>query len=114
MPDLQGSELAGELRSIRTGVLVLLMSGYGGPQFAERAAAAGVSEVLSKPLQIPPPASPLGSVASPGARDDCIDLRLRRLHGFIDTIVIVPRERLRCFARLARCLEYFLLQQRHT
>ncbi len=51
MPDLQGSELAGELRSIRAGVLVLVMSGYGGSQLAERAAAAGVRGVLSKPLQ---------------------------------------------------------------
>jgi CheY-like chemotaxis protein len=51
MPGLTGTELTRELRQVRPAVSVVLMSGYGGPQLAERAAAAGIREVLRKPLQ---------------------------------------------------------------
>jgi len=51
MPELPGTELAREIATIRPGVLILLMSGHGGPYLTERALAAGVSEVLRKPLQ---------------------------------------------------------------
>jgi signal transduction histidine kinase/ActR/RegA family two-component response regulator len=51
MPELPGTELAREISTIRPGALILLMSGHGGPYLAERAAAAGVGEVLRKPLQ---------------------------------------------------------------
>jgi signal transduction histidine kinase/CheY-like chemotaxis protein len=51
MPELPGTELAREISTIRPGALILLMSGHGGPHLAERAAAAGVGEVLRKPLQ---------------------------------------------------------------
>jgi CheY-like chemotaxis protein len=51
MPDLTGTELAREIRRLRTEVPVVLMSGYGGPALAARAAAAGVREVLRKPLE---------------------------------------------------------------
>jgi signal transduction histidine kinase len=51
MPDLLGTQLAAELTRLRPGLPVILMSGHGGPQLAERAGAAGVSEVLRKPLQ---------------------------------------------------------------
>jgi signal transduction histidine kinase/ActR/RegA family two-component response regulator len=51
MPELPGTELARELDKARPGVRILLMSGHGGAYLAERAGAAGVSDVLRKPLQ---------------------------------------------------------------
>jgi signal transduction histidine kinase/ActR/RegA family two-component response regulator len=51
MPGLTGTELTRELRQVRAEIPVVLMSGYGGAQLAERAAAAGILEVLRKPLQ---------------------------------------------------------------
>jgi nitrogen-specific signal transduction histidine kinase/CheY-like chemotaxis protein len=51
MPGLTGIELTRELRQLRSEIPVVLMSGYGGAQLAERAAAAAIPEVLRKPLQ---------------------------------------------------------------
>jgi PAS domain S-box-containing protein len=51
MPDLIGTELAREIRLVAPAVPIVLMSGYGGPQLAQRAAAIGINEVLRKPLQ---------------------------------------------------------------
>jgi signal transduction histidine kinase/CheY-like chemotaxis protein len=51
MPELPGTELAREISAIRSDALILLISGHGGPYLAERASAAGISEVLRKPLQ---------------------------------------------------------------
>jgi PAS domain S-box-containing protein len=50
MPEVTGSELAREIRRLRAELPVVLMSGYGGAPLAARAAAAGVREVLRKPL----------------------------------------------------------------
>jgi len=50
MPDMIGTELAREMLRIRPKIPVILMSGYGGAQLANRAAEAGVTEVLRKPL----------------------------------------------------------------
>jgi len=50
MPDLAGTELARELRQLRPGISIILMSGYSGTQLTERAQAAGVIDVLRKPL----------------------------------------------------------------
>jgi CheY-like chemotaxis protein len=50
MPDLTGTELAREIRRLRPEVSIILMSGYGGTQLNERAQAAGVIDVLRKPL----------------------------------------------------------------
>ena len=50
MPDLMGAELAQEIRQLRPGVPVLLMSGYQGPQLTALAQAAGVRDILHKPL----------------------------------------------------------------
>jgi PAS domain S-box-containing protein len=50
MPELTGAELARELRRLRPAIPVVLMSGYGGAPLAARAAAAGVRELLRKPL----------------------------------------------------------------
>jgi len=50
MPDLTGTELAREILQLRPDSSIILMSGYGGPQLRVRAQAAGVLEVLRKPL----------------------------------------------------------------
>jgi signal transduction histidine kinase/ActR/RegA family two-component response regulator len=50
MPDLGGVELAREIRRVRPELPVVLMSGYSGAQLTERARAAGVAEMLRKPL----------------------------------------------------------------
>jgi PAS domain S-box-containing protein len=51
MPGLTGTELASSLRERRGDLPILLVSGYIGPLMSERAAAAGVSEILKKPVQ---------------------------------------------------------------
>ncbi|NML46202.1 response regulator [Ramlibacter sp. G-1-2-2] len=50
MPRLTGTELAAAARRLRPDLPVLLMTGYLGPALAARAQAAGVQEVLAKPL----------------------------------------------------------------
>ncbi|HEY2677335.1 MAG TPA: ATP-binding protein [Steroidobacteraceae bacterium] len=50
MPDLTGTELAREIRQIRPTLPIIVMSGYGGSQLANRAAEIGVNAVLRKPL----------------------------------------------------------------
>ena len=51
MPDMAGTELARQIRDLAPAVPIVLMSGYGGSQLAQRAAVAGIREVLRKPLQ---------------------------------------------------------------
>jgi FixJ family two-component response regulator len=51
MPDLVGTELAREIRLLRSDVPIILMSGHGGAPLAQRAHGIGVREVLHKPLQ---------------------------------------------------------------
>jgi PAS domain S-box-containing protein len=51
MPDLVGTELAREIRQIQPTLPIILMSGNGGAQLTQRAAAVGAKEVLRKPLQ---------------------------------------------------------------
>jgi nitrogen-specific signal transduction histidine kinase/CheY-like chemotaxis protein len=50
MPDLSGVDLAREIRRVRPELPIVLMSGYSGAQLAERARAAGVAQLLRKPL----------------------------------------------------------------
>jgi predicted ATPase/signal transduction histidine kinase/ActR/RegA family two-component response regulator len=50
MPDLTGTELAREIRRLRPNISIILMSGYSGAQLSERALAAGIIDVLHKPL----------------------------------------------------------------
>jgi PAS domain S-box-containing protein len=51
MPGLTGTRLASMLRRQRRELPIVLMSGYSGPILAQRALAAGVSELLVKPLE---------------------------------------------------------------
>ena len=51
MPELTGTQLAREVGALRPGTPVILMSGHGGDDLAERAGVAGVSQILRKPLQ---------------------------------------------------------------
>jgi len=53
MPDMTGTQLTRALRTFAPDVAVLLVTGYGGALLAQRAAAAGVTRVLAKPLQRP-------------------------------------------------------------
>jgi PAS domain S-box-containing protein len=50
MPDLLGTELAQAIRRLRPSIPIILMTGYGGIQLANRAVDIGLSEVLRKPL----------------------------------------------------------------
>jgi CheY-like chemotaxis protein len=50
MPNLTGTELAHEIRQLRPEISIILMSGYSSAQLSERAQAAGVIDVLRKPL----------------------------------------------------------------
>lgn len=51
MPGTSGTQLTRELRLFAPRLPVLLISGYGGAALASRAAAAGVTRILAKPLQ---------------------------------------------------------------
>lgn len=51
MPGLTGTQLTQDLRQYAPRLPVLLISGYGGAALASRAALAGVTQVLAKPLQ---------------------------------------------------------------
>ncbi|MDB6160946.1 MAG: sensor hybrid histidine kinase [Gammaproteobacteria bacterium] len=50
MPDLTGTELAREIRQLRPNISIILMSGYSDTELSERAQAAGIIDVLRKPL----------------------------------------------------------------
>src|SRR5205823_11299124 len=51
MPGLTGTALAQLLHQRRHTLPIVLVSGYIGPMMSERAAAAGVAEILKKPVQ---------------------------------------------------------------
>jgi len=68
MPDLTGTELAREIRQLRPDIAIILMSGYSGTQLIERAHAAGVVDVLRKPLVRRDIAEPVARALHPG---DC-------------------------------------------
>jgi CheY-like chemotaxis protein len=51
MPGLTGTRLASVLRLQRRELPIILLSGYSGPTLTRQALAAGVSELLAKPLQ---------------------------------------------------------------
>ena len=51
MPELLGTALAREIHLLRPDIPIVLMSGYSGAPLLDHARAAGISEVLRKPLQ---------------------------------------------------------------
>jgi PAS domain S-box-containing protein len=51
MPDLTGTELADQVRRIRADLPILIMTGHGGAQLAQKVTAIGAREVLHKPLR---------------------------------------------------------------
>jgi CheY-like chemotaxis protein len=65
MPGLSGVEFASEIRRVRPDLSIVLMSGHGSAQLAERAHAAGVNEVLRKPLVARDIAEALGRALRP-------------------------------------------------
>jgi signal transduction histidine kinase/CheY-like chemotaxis protein len=65
MPDLSGTELAREIRRIQPTVPIILMSGYGGSQLANRAAETGINALLRKPLHSRDLAESLARVLRP-------------------------------------------------
>jgi PAS domain S-box-containing protein len=64
MPELIGTDLARQIRLMRSDIPIVLMSGYSGPQLLERARAIGIREVLRKPLQSKDIAECFGRVLS--------------------------------------------------
>ena len=50
MPGMTGIELARQLRVARPGIPIILISGYTGPLLNQEALAAGIDEILTKPL----------------------------------------------------------------
>jgi PAS domain S-box-containing protein len=50
MPDMAGSELAREIRRIRPGMPIVLMTGFVSPALQARAGELGVADILAKPL----------------------------------------------------------------
>ena len=51
MPGLCGTEFAAAAHALAPGLPVVMVTGYGGAQLEERAAAAGIDRLLSKPIQ---------------------------------------------------------------
>jgi PAS domain S-box-containing protein len=76
MPDLSGTELAREIRRLRPDIPIVLMSGYSGAQLTERAHAAGVSDVLRKPLVSRDIAEPLARALAAGGLASPVDAGL--------------------------------------
>jgi PAS domain S-box-containing protein len=65
MPGLTGTDLARKLRRHRADLPIVLVSGYIGPMMTERALAAGVDEILKKPVQSRELAAALARVLGP-------------------------------------------------
>jgi len=65
MPGLTGTDLARKLRQHRADLPIVLVSGYIGPMMTERALAAGVDEILKKPVQSRELAAALARALSP-------------------------------------------------
>jgi len=65
MPGLTGSEFAAEARRLRPDLPVVLMTGFVSPPLLQQARAAGVSEVLAKPLAAAEIARALAAALTP-------------------------------------------------
>ena len=51
MPGMTGIQLTEAIRQLAPTLPILMVSGYGGASLAQRAASAGVSKLLTKPMQ---------------------------------------------------------------
>jgi signal transduction histidine kinase/ActR/RegA family two-component response regulator len=69
MPEMTGTQLASELRKIRPDLPVVLMTGYPGPVRADRLRAAGIREILRKPLASHTLAESIARHLCPGRRE---------------------------------------------
>jgi CheY-like chemotaxis protein len=67
MPGLTGTTLASAVRRRRPDLPIVLVSGYSGPTVTRQALAAGVSELLTKPVQSREIATTLARVLHPSA-----------------------------------------------
>jgi CheY-like chemotaxis protein len=67
MPGLSGTELVREMRSIRTDVPALIVSGLVSADLLRRAREAGAAEVLQKPVSLSELACALGRLLRPDA-----------------------------------------------
>jgi signal transduction histidine kinase/ActR/RegA family two-component response regulator len=67
MPDLSGVDMVREMRKVRPELPIVLMSGYSGERLTDRAHAAGVNELLRKPLVRRDIAEALGRALRPSA-----------------------------------------------
>jgi len=65
MPGLSGIQLCQAVRPLAPQLPILMVSGYGGTALAQRAAAAGVSRLLAKPLQRADLAQALAELLAP-------------------------------------------------
>jgi len=52
MPDMNGTDLVRQLRAVRAEIPVVLLSGYEGVLLMQQAAAAGIDEIVRKPLEL--------------------------------------------------------------
>ena len=50
MPDLNGTELAHEIRRLRASIPIILMTGHGSVELSQRGTQLGIGEILLKPL----------------------------------------------------------------
>jgi CheY-like chemotaxis protein len=50
MPGMTGTELAMQLRQVRSDIPIVLVSGYTGPMLSQEALLAGIGQILTKPL----------------------------------------------------------------
>jgi signal transduction histidine kinase/CheY-like chemotaxis protein len=66
MPELTGTELTRDIRKLRPDTSVILMSGHSGPNLCDRAHAAGVCELIRKPLVRSDIAVPLAKAVQKG------------------------------------------------
>jgi signal transduction histidine kinase/CheY-like chemotaxis protein len=67
MPDLTGTEFAGQIRDVRPSIPIILMSGHAVARLVNRATELGIGEVLRKPLHGSDLAGSLARVLAPAA-----------------------------------------------
>ena len=64
MPGMTGTDLARQMRQLRTDMPVVLISGYTGPVLTQQALSAGIDHILTKPLDLRQIAEAISNVLS--------------------------------------------------